>query len=100
MESNTNPFRFFDELLISTQYVKTRDKYGNISWSKRSKFLYNENEMQEYLEIKQMFCDGNGSYTAYAEYSVGNIMFTFNPWGSLNDIYDQCEKFKQFSLTQ
>ena len=100
MESNTNPFRFFDELLISTKYERTQDKYGNISWSKSSKFLHNEDELCEYLEIKQIFCDGDGSYTAVSEYTVGKIMFTFTPWGSLNDIYEQCEKFKQFSLTQ
>jgi len=99
LENNLNPYSFFDELIISTQYDRTQDKYGNISWTKSSKFLHNEDELLESLEIKQIFCDGDGSYTAVAEYTVGNLMFTFNPFNSLKNIYEMCEKFKQFFLT-
>jgi hypothetical protein len=99
LENNINRFHFFNELIISTQYDRTQDKYGNISWTKSSKFLHNEDELLESLEIKQIFCDGDGSYTAVAEYTVMSYMITFSPFGSLKNIYEMCEKFKQFFLT-
>ena len=99
MENAEKSFYFFDELLISTQYVRTQDKDGNISWTKSSKFLHNEDELLEHLEIKKIFCDGDGSYCAVAEYTLRCHMITFSPFGSLKNIYEECEKFKQFFLT-
>ena len=97
--SQPSPYIFLDELIISTKFDREVDKFGNISWEKISSFVLEENHFTESLKFKQIFCDGDGWYTMCAEYKIGDMLFGFNPSGTLEEIYDRCEKFKQFYLS-
>ena len=89
--------RFHSELLISTEYMRRQDHFGNITWLVPLKPIKETSQLFE-LEIHQIFCDGDGSYTMHAECSIGNFSYKFTPMGTLKDIFNQCTKFREFYL--
>ena len=97
--SQPSPYIFLDELIISTKFDREVDKFGNISWTQMSSLKVEELDMMVTLKIEQIFCDGDGSYTMVGSYEVGNICFQFHPDGKLENIYQRCEVFKQFCIS-